>query len=143
MSERESVEHESDPDRPERRWMIPARIRGRIRTSTVALGICFVLTALLYGQVRPDPPGTVSPTPETTAPEDVRTPESVITQTPLSVTPSVEESPDAGTESGESGFSPTESGTVPSEEPTLLPGVPIPPQLRSVIPTQPSAAATS
>lgn len=142
MSERESVEHESDPDRPARRWKIPARIRGRIRTSTVALGICFVLTALFYGQVRPPPPGVVSP-PSTTETEPasdyVETPSSGASQTPTSVDPSAG---DGSTDTTESGSSPTESGSLPSEEPTFLPGVPIPPQLRSVIPTPPSAAAT-
>ena len=141
MSEGQSIEHESDPDQPARRWRIPARIRGRIRTSTVALGICFVLTAFLYGQVRPPSPGTVSP-PSTNEPTSdyVESPDSGESQTTTSAEPSVTESaPDPGAESDSS---PTESGSLPSEEPTFLPGIPIPPQLRSVIPTPPSAAAT-
>ena len=43
---------ETEHPKPQwRQWRIPTKIGGRVRTSTVAFGICFVLTGLLYGQV--------------------------------------------------------------------------------------------
>ncbi len=141
-----SDEHGSAPDRPARKHRIPSRIPGGARTSTVALGICFVLTALLYGQVRPPAPGTVvEPEPAS----DIQPSDETIVPSEISVTPTFEsptptvtgEAPSTGGQTEQTG-SPTSDGST-SQESTFLPGVPVPPQLRSVVPTAPGGTGTS
>lgn len=137
--------HRADADRPVRKHKIPLRIPGGARTSTVALGICFVLTALLYGQVRPPAPGTV---PEPQPASDVQPSIEPVAPSEISVTPTPEspsssvtdEAPSTGSESNQSGTSTNDGPT--SGESTFLPGVPVPPQLRSVVPPVPGATGT-
>ena len=133
------------PDPPTRKHKIPARIPGGARTSTVALGICFVLTALLYSQVRPPPPGVVeepAPTSETQPSAEFVVPSDIsVTSTPETAIPSVTgEMPSTGEESGPSETSTNDEST--SQESTFLPGVPIPPQLRSAVPAAPGATGS-
>ncbi|WP_077041090.1 hypothetical protein [Rhodococcus sp. MTM3W5.2] len=42
-------------DKHERRWSVPKTL-GRARTSTVALSVAFVATAMLHGYLNPEPP---------------------------------------------------------------------------------------
>lgn len=159
------TEENTDADRPTRHWKIPSRLFGRARTSTVALGICFVLTALLYGQVRPEPEGAVNgPTPIDTGQYQNRLPSYV----PESSTPSTSVPPSSSVDSttsqdpsetsgtpeepgqqrepgqqGEPGSSTGESGSATSQVPTYLPGITVPPQLRSLYPQPPTPSAPS
>ncbi len=159
------TEENTETDRWTRHWKIPARIFGRARTSTVALGICFVLTALLYGQVRPEPEGAVNgPTPIDTGqyqnrlPSDV--PESSIPSASIppssSAEPTTSQDPSgtSGTpgepgqqqepgQQREPGSSTGESGSTTSQDPTYLPGLTVPPQLRSLYPQAPAPSAPS
>ncbi|WP_338892940.1 hypothetical protein [Rhodococcus sovatensis] len=146
------TEHDGGTDGTDRRsrsWKIPSRIYGRVRTSTVALGICFVLTALLYNQVRPEPAEVQGPQPVDTSQytgvqpnyQSEYTEPSTTTPPSSTVDPSNTEDPsNTGATPGEPGSSgsstSSESGT---QEPTFLPGVPVPPQLRSLFPSEPSA----
>ena len=161
-------EENTEGGRWTRHWKIPSRIFGRARTSTVALGICFVLTALLYGQVRPEPEGAVTgPTPIDTGQYQNRLPSYV----PESSTPSTSVPPSSSADSttsqdpsdssstpgetgqpgqpgqqrepGEPGSSTGESGSATSQAPTYLPGITVPPQLRSLYPQAPAPSAPS
>lgn len=151
------TEHDSDPDRPRLHWRIPPRIYGRVRTSTVVIGICFVLTALLYDQVR------VVPEPAQTGPQAVDT--SQYTQQPGYRSeysePSTTESPtttdqsttadpsttgtgtEPGGRSGQTGSQTGESGTSTTADPTYLPGMTVPPELRSLFPPAPQEPSTT
>ncbi|MDJ0392057.1 hypothetical protein QMK17_01765 [Rhodococcus sp. G-MC3] len=146
------TEHPADPDRPRRNWKIPTRIYGRVRTSTVLIGICFILTALLYDQVRPLPDTPVTgPTAVDTSQyqTDQRTYQEQYTSVPPTTTdnPSttMEPSGSAGTSgtagtSGEPGTSGESGQSRPStsQDPTYLPGLTVPPQLRSLLPPAPA-----
>ncbi|SNT33012.1 hypothetical protein [Rhodococcoides kyotonense] len=144
---------ESDPDRPRRTWKLPSKMFGRIRTSTVLLGICFVLTGLLYNQLQE---GNDAPTAGPTAVDpslivpgpssEPRYTEESTTTTPVPTTTQPASPSDAsGTPSvapGEPGSTTggTDSSTTP--EPTYLPGLTVPPELRSLLPAPPSATGT-
>lgn len=137
-------------DRPSRSWKIPPRIYGRVRTSTVALGICFVLTALLYNQVRPEPATVQGPQPVDTSqypgvqpnyPSEYNDPTTTLPSSTVDPSNTEDssntEDPSNTGEPGSSGSSTSrESG---AQEPTFLPGVPVPPQLQSLFPSTPSA----
>lgn len=146
------TESDSDPDRPRRNWKIPARIYGRVRTSTVLLGICFVLTALLYDQVRPGPelvqtgPQPIDTSqytqqpayqPEYTEPSTTPTPS---TTEDLTTT---EDPSGTGSTSGEPGSTSGGSGSSTTQDPTYLPGLTVPRELRSLFPPAPQAPSTS
>ncbi|ORI18228.1 hypothetical protein [Rhodococcus sp. 1168] len=159
------TEANTETDRWTRHWKIPSRIFGRARTSTVALGICFVLTALLYGQVRPEPEGAVTgPTPVDTGQYQNRLPSDVPESLPPSSsvppspsgdsTTSQDPSDTSGTpeepgqqrqpgQQREPGSSTGESGSTTSQVPTYLPGITVPPQLRSLYPQAPTTSAPS
>ncbi|KZF12864.1 MAG: hypothetical protein WBD41_15255 [Rhodococcus sp. (in: high G+C Gram-positive bacteria)] len=139
-------------DRPSRSWKIPPRIYGRVRTSTVALGVCFVLTALLYGQVRPEPAAEqVGPQPIDTSQysgdqpnyQSEYTEPSATTPPSSTVDPSGTEDPsNTGATSGEPGFSgESTTGDAGTQDPTYLPGLTVPPELRSLLPSAPRATA--
>lgn len=151
-------EDENNTDQSSRNWKswrIPNRIYGRIRTSTVFFGICFVLTSLLYIQVdqgiRADNPqstegpsavdtgqytGDQSP-PVTTGQSPTETPSTT-------VDPSVTGNP-SGPEgsSGEPGSSTSGTGASTTPDPTYLPGMTVPPALRSLIPPAPQAPSAT
>ncbi len=156
------TEENTDADRPTRHWKIPARLFGRARTSTVALGICFVLTALLYGQVRPEPESAVNgPTPIDTGqyqnrlpidvPESSTPSASVPPSSSVDTTTSQDPSDTSGTpgeqqepgQQGEPGSSTRESGSATTQVPTYLPRLSVPPQLRSLYPQAPAPSAQS
>ncbi len=158
-------EENTEGGRWTRHWKIPSRIFGRARTSTVALGICFVLTALLYGQVRPEPEGAVTgPTPIDTGQYQNRLPslvpesslpsssvppsssgDTTTTQDPSDTSgiPAEPEQQREPGQQGEPGSSTGESGSATSQVPTYLPGITVPPQLRSLYPQAPSPSAPS
>jgi len=138
---------DAQPNRPSRRWPIPARIYGRVRTSTVLIGVCFVLTALLYDQVRPDPevvqtgPQPIDTSQYTQQPT-YRQPytEPSTTQAPSATAPSgTEGESSTGADSVEPESSTGQSGASATQEPTYLPGLTVPPQLRSLLPPAPQA----
>jgi hypothetical protein len=133
-----------------RQWRIPAKIYGRVRTSTVAFGICFVLTGLLYGQVSADiadrnreavqGPVAVSPD-ELNRPSEsqtyVPTPSRLSTTTIPSVTTEPESTPsadDTGTQST--------TTTAPRTTTTAPFGVPLPPAIQSLIPSRPAPTSS-
>jgi hypothetical protein len=133
-----------------RQWRIPAKIYGRVRTSTVAFGICFVLTGLLYGQVSADiadrnreavqGPVAVSPD-ELNRPSEsqtyVPTPSRLSTTTIPSVTTEPESTPsadDTGTQST--------TTTAPPTTTTAPFGVPLPPAIQSLIPSRPAPTSS-
>ncbi|TJZ81393.1 hypothetical protein FCG67_01800 [Rhodococcus oryzae] len=60
-------------DKHERRWSVPKTL-GRARTSTVALSVAFVATAMLHGYLNPDPPKTDEYGPVAPAPSEIRSP---------------------------------------------------------------------
>lgn len=144
------TEHPGGSDRPSRNWKIPTRIYGRVRTSTVLIGICFILTALLYDQVRPEPESAVNgPVAVDTSQyqTDQQTYQQQYTTTvPRSTTvaPSTTDDPtESGGTSAEPGSSSGEPGTSATQDPTFLPGLTVPPELRSLFPQTPSAPARS
>ncbi|MDI9925099.1 MULTISPECIES: hypothetical protein [unclassified Rhodococcus (in: high G+C Gram-positive bacteria)] len=133
------------PRRNWRQWRIPAKINGRVRTSTVAFGICFVLTGLWYGQISAEiaerdseqiqgpvavDPGELTPyiQPQTSEPS--------FTSTTVTPTPTATTDPD-GSDSVDGSGQPATTTTVPPT--TTAPfGVPIPPAIQSLIPSQPA-----
>ncbi|CCQ17029.1 putative RNA polymerase sigma factor [Rhodococcus sp. AW25M09] len=130
------------PRRNWRQWRIPTKIAGRVRTSTVAFGICFVLTGLLYGQVNAEVDrqneeavqGPVAVDPSEGAPTD--SPPS------SSVSATTAPTPTATTEAGQSG-GPDETGqqsvtTAPLTTTTAPFGLPLPPGIQSLIPSPPA-----
>ncbi|MEH6793741.1 MAG: hypothetical protein V7694_06355 [Rhodococcus sp. (in: high G+C Gram-positive bacteria)] len=133
------------PQRNWRQWRIPTKIYGRIRTSTVAFGICFVLTGLLYGQVSEDiarkndesVQGPVAVDPADLAPLTEQP-----TYAPTSSRLSTTTTPTATTDPGQSGSveeSEPQATTTTVPPTTTAPfGVPIPPAIQSLIPTQPA-----
>jgi hypothetical protein len=133
-----------------RQWRIPAKIYGRVRTSTVAFGICFVLTALLYGQVSEDiakrneeavqGPVAVSPD-ELNKPSESQT--YVPTPSRLSTTssPIATTEPEPSTSADDSGTQSTTTTTPPTT--TTAPfGVPLPPAIQSLIPSRPAPTSS-
>jgi hypothetical protein len=133
-----------------RQWRIPAKIYGRVRTSTVAFGICFVLTALLYGQVSEDiakrneeavqGPVAVSPD-ELNKPSESQT--YVPTPSRLSTTssPIATPEPEPSTSADDSGTQSTTTTTPPTT--TTAPfGVPLPPAIQSLIPSRPAPTSS-
>ncbi|MBP1157874.1 hypothetical protein [Rhodococcus sp. PvR099] len=75
-------------NKQERRWSVPKTL-GRARTSTVALSVAFVATAMLHGYLNPEPPkddvigptapvlsDTQSPTPQRSEPSTTTPPPS-------------------------------------------------------------------
>lgn len=147
----------SEPD-PQRRntfrgWRIPATLFGRARTSTVILGICFVLTGLLYNQLQSDNRGVqqgpqpIDPAQYQTTPvepsvsEYSRTPTAVPTPTEDPSTTTVP--PAVGETSGETGAPTSGSNSSTTQDPTFLPGRTIPPELRSLIPPAPPAPSAT
>ncbi|MDV8020633.1 hypothetical protein [Rhodococcus sp. IEGM 1330] len=129
------------PRRTWRQWRIPAKIYGRVRTSTVAFGMCFVLTGLWYGQVSAEitkrneetvqgpvavDPGELVPY----TPSQTYEPSSTTTTTPETSEPEPSGGvDDTGTQS---------TTTAPPTTTTAPFGVPIPPAIQSLIPTQPA-----
>ncbi|SEK19946.1 hypothetical protein [Rhodococcus maanshanensis] len=75
-------------DKHERRWSVPKNLFGRARTSTVALSVGFVATAMLYGYLNPEPSkddmtGPTAPVlSETPSPAPARQEPSTSTSTP-------------------------------------------------------------
>ncbi|OZE74758.1 hypothetical protein CH294_24825 [Rhodococcus sp. 14-2483-1-1] len=137
------------PQRNWRQWRIPAKIYGRVRTSTVAFGICFVLTGLLYGQVSADiaerdkqqieGPVAVDPS-ELTPYNQPQTSEPRYSTTTVSPTPSATVDPEQSGTVEESGQQATTTTVPPT---TTAPfGVPIPPAIQSLIPTQPAPTSS-
>ncbi|MDI9895348.1 MULTISPECIES: hypothetical protein [Nocardiaceae] len=128
-----------------RQWRIPNKIYGRVRTSTVAFGICFVLTGLFYGQVSADiaerdkqmieGPVAVDPS-ELTPYTQPQTSEPRYTTTTVSPTPSATVDPEPSGSVEETGG---QASTTTAPPTTTAPfGVPIPPAIQSLIPTQPA-----
>lgn len=138
------------PRRNWRQWRIPAKINGRVRTSTVAFGICFVLTGLLYGQVSDDirtrneeavqGPVAVDPSELTpTTQPQLRTGNSVTSTTIPTPIGTTDADPTGSVEqSGEQ----ASTTTAPSTTTTVPFGVPIPPAIQSLIPTQPAPTSS-
>ncbi|OZE25557.1 hypothetical protein CH262_11720 [Rhodococcus sp. 05-2255-1e] len=133
-----------------RQWRIPAKIYGRVRTSTVAFGICFVLTALLYGQVSADiaerngeavqGPVAVSPD-ELTQPSESQTYVPTPSRLSTTTTPSTTTEPESSTSADDTGTqSPTT--TAPPTTTTAPFGVPIPPAIQSLIPSRPAPTSS-
>ncbi|MCZ4518734.1 hypothetical protein O4220_09415 [Rhodococcus ruber] len=129
-----------------RQWRIPAKIYGRVRTSTVAFGVCFVLTGLLYGQVSADIAARdAEPVQGPVAvDQDASTPYTQPqTSEPRYSTTTASPTPTATTDAEPSG-SVEQSGeqasttTAPPTTTTAPFGVPIPPAIQSLIPTQPA-----
>ncbi|OZE06196.1 hypothetical protein CH249_24485 [Rhodococcus sp. 05-2255-3B1] len=132
-----------------RQWRIPAKINGRVRTSTVAFGICFVLTGLWYGQVsaeiaerdseRIQGPVAVDPG-ELTPYTQPQTVEPTYSSTTVTPTPTATTDPDGSGSVDESG-QPATTTTLPST--TTAPfGVPLPPVIQSLIPSQPAPTSS-
>ncbi|MDI9931448.1 hypothetical protein QM588_13650 [Rhodococcus sp. IEGM 1354] len=133
-----------------RQWRIPAKIYGRVRTSTVAFGICFVLTGLLYGQVSEDiakrdservqGPVAVSPD-ELIEPSESQT--YVPTPSRLSTTssPSATTEPEPSTSADDTGTQSTTT-TAPPATTTAPFGVPLPPAIQSLIPSRPAPTSS-
>lgn len=132
-----------------RQWRIPAKIYGRVRTSTVAFGICFVLTGLWYGQVSTEIAERDS--------EQIQGPTAV---DPAELTPYTEPQSETSV-SGSSTTTPTPTATTGAEQSgsvdgsgqsattTTVPptttapfGVPIPPAIQSLIPSQPAPTSS-
>ncbi|QII06729.1 hypothetical protein BH93_16455 [Rhodococcoides fascians A25f] len=132
-----------------RQWRIPAKIYGRVRTSTVAFGICFVLTGLLYGQVSADiaardaepVQGPIAVDPDaSTSYNQPQTSEQRYSTTTVSPTPSATVDPEQSGTVEESGQQATTTTVSPT---TTAPfGVPIPPAIQSLIPTQPAPTSS-
>lgn len=146
------TEPESDPDRPSRNWRIPSRIYGRVRTSTVLLGICFVLTALLYDQVRPpaevvqtgpQPIDTSQYTQQQTYQPEYTAPSTTAAPTSTGNTSTTDDPTSEGESSGEPGSSTGGSGSSTTQDPTYLPGLTVPPELRSLFPPAPQAPSAT
>ncbi|MFI8566859.1 hypothetical protein ACIGGF_09910 [Rhodococcus sp. NPDC078407] len=124
-----------------RQWRIPAKIHGRVRTSTVAFGIFFVLTGLWYGQVSNEiaerdseqiqgptavDPGELTPY---TQPQPEPSLSGTSTTTPTPVPTTVEEQPSDAVEG-------TGAQSTTTAPPTTTFGLPLPPGIQSLIPTQ-------
>lgn len=138
---------ETERPRPAwRQWRIPNRIYGRVRTSTVALGICFVLTGLLYGQLNADVTarnqesveGPTAVDPAQTVPTDRQQtyePTYSVTSTPVPTSTSTTDTEQTGTveESGQQ--APTSTVAPTTTEPF---DVTLPPAIQSLIPSQPA-----
>ncbi|OZD09109.1 hypothetical protein CH275_02315 [Rhodococcus sp. 06-235-1A] len=137
------------PRRNWRQWRIPNKIYGRVRTSTVAFGICFVLTGLWYGQVSAEiaerdseqiqgpvavDPGQLTPY---TQPQTFEPTYSSTTATP---TPTATTDPDGSGSVEQSG---QQASTTTASPTTTAPfGVPLPPVIQSLIPTQPAPTSS-
>ncbi|WP_037160980.1 hypothetical protein [Rhodococcoides fascians] len=133
-----------------RSWRIPNRIRG-VRTSTLFFGVCFVLTGLLYVQVdevvtaqREDVQGPTAVDPgsyPTQAPQQTYQPTYTSTPSPTTtVDPSATDEQSGAPEvSGDPGSPTGQTGTSATQDPTYLPGLTVPPQLRSLLPPAPQA----
>ncbi|OZC70369.1 hypothetical protein CH251_17705 [Rhodococcus sp. 06-462-5] len=136
------------PQRSWRQWRIPAKIYGRVRTSTVAFGICFVLTGLWYGQVSAEiaerdseqVQGPVAVDPGQLTPyTQPQTSEPTYSSTTVTPTPTATTDPDGSGSVDESGQPATT--TLPST--TTAPfGVPLPPVIQSLIPSQPAPTSS-
>ncbi|MGB2722234.1 MAG: hypothetical protein WBF80_02910 [Rhodococcus sp. (in: high G+C Gram-positive bacteria)] len=138
---------ETEHPKPQwRQWRIPTKIGGRVRTSTVAFGICFVLTGLLYGQVSAEVdaqnreavqgPTAVDPAELTpyTEPQTTQPSSSVTSTTAPTPTATTEPEQSGGVVDG-TGQQPTTTAPAATTAPF---GVPIPPAIQSLIPTQPA-----
>ncbi|OAK56658.1 hypothetical protein [Rhodococcoides kyotonense] len=137
-----------------RAWRPPAKLFGRIRTSTAILSLCFVLTGLLYNQLQEGndapaagptavDPGLVSPGPS--AQQEYT--EQYTTTTPPAPTTTVSPTPtDVPTTTsgvpGAPGTGTSDTGTSTTTAPTYLPGLTVPPELRSLLPAPPTATGT-
>ncbi|MBY4210642.1 hypothetical protein HQO27_12950 [Rhodococcus fascians] len=137
------------PQRNWRRWRIPTKIYGRVRTSTVAFGICFVLTGLLYGQLSEEKaeinrqsvqgPVAVSPD-EFTQPDESQTYVPTPSRSSTTTTPSATTEPESSTSAEDTG---TQSATTVPPTTTTAPfGVPIPPAIQSLIPSRPAPTSS-
>ncbi|MFY2787074.1 hypothetical protein [Rhodococcus sp. MALMAid1271] len=136
------------PRRTWRQWRIPATIGGRVRTSTVAFGICFALTAMLYAQVSAElkaqneeavqGPVAVDPNAPTpyTSPQNQTTPSATSS---VSSTPTATGAAEQPT--GVAGTGQQPSTTTPPT--TTAPfGLPIPPAIQSLVPSQPAPTSS-
>ncbi|WP_206497951.1 hypothetical protein [Rhodococcus sp. KRD175] len=132
-----------------RQWRIPAKIYGRVRTSTVAFGICFVLTALLYGQVSADIAernGEAVQGPVAVSPDELTQPSESQTYVPTpsrlsTTTPSTTTDPESSTSADDTGTQSTTT-TAPPTTTTAPFGVPIPPAIQSLIPSRPAPTSS-
>lgn len=133
------------PKRNWRQWRIPARIGGRVRTSTVAFGVCFVLTGLLYGQVNAEVdkinreavqgPVAVDPSEVTPYTSPRSQPSSSVSSTTTPTPTATTDAEQPGGVVDGTGQQPTT--TAPAATTTPF-GLPLPPGIQSLIPTQPA-----
>lgn len=133
-----------------RQWRIPNKIYGRVRTSTVAFGICFVLTGLLYGQLSAEKaeldrqtvqgPVAVSPD-EFTEPSESQTYVPTPSRLSTTTTPSTTTEPESSTSADDTGTQSTTT-TAPPTTTTAPFGVPIPPAIQSLIPSRPAPTSS-
>ncbi|WP_128645223.1 hypothetical protein [Rhodococcus sp. BS-15] len=138
---------ETEHPKPQwRQWRIPTKIGGRVRTSTVAFGICFVLTGLLYGQVSAEVDAQNREAVQGPTAVDPRRTDAVhrAADDPAEQLGHVHHSADATatTEPEQSGGVVDGTGqqpttTAPAATTTPF-GLPLPPGIQSLIPTQPA-----
>lgn len=153
-----SDEKESDKSKAVPTWSlrslrIPPRLFGHARTSTVLFGICFVLTGLLYNQLsaanqgEQNGPTAIDPSQFQTDPSQFQTGPSqndprTYNPTSTSLMPTTPPPTSTGN-SGDASATPDSSTggieTSPSLVPTFVPGLTVPPDLRSLFPPAPAA----
>ncbi|MEK8072116.1 hypothetical protein [Rhodococcoides navarretei] len=133
------------PQRNWRQWRIPAKINGRVRTSTLAFGIFFVLTGLWYGQVSAEiaeRDGEQIQGPTAPDPADLTPYTEPQSETGVSGTSTATSTPAATTETEQPSGVVDDTGQQPTS--TAAPittttfGLPLPPGIQSLIPTQPA-----
>ncbi|WP_051636994.1 hypothetical protein [Rhodococcus sp. UNC363MFTsu5.1] len=111
-------------DKHERRWSVPKNLFGRARTSTVALSVGFVATAMLYGYLNPEPPKADEFGPVATVPSAPKSP------APARQEPSTSTPPPSSTTTT-TGATPTTTAqqpvtTTPAPAVVLPPWLPVP-----------------
>ncbi|MGW6377107.1 hypothetical protein ACWFRB_13705 [Rhodococcus sp. NPDC055112] len=104
----------------ERRWSVPKTLFGRARTSTVALSVAFVATAMLHGYLNPEPTDTEKSGPAVPVPSENQSP------------PSKRSEPSTSTPPPSSSTTTSATPTTTAQEPvttTPQPAVVLPPWL--------------
>jgi hypothetical protein len=108
-------------DKHERRWSVPKTL-GRARTSTVALSVAFVATAMLHGYVNPEQPKDDEYGPVAPAPSEIQSPTPKRSE-PSTATPP----PSSSTTSATPTSAPQEAvTTTPAPAVVLPPWLPVP-----------------
>ncbi|MFD4266278.1 hypothetical protein [Rhodococcus sp. NPDC058481] len=135
----EHEEHET-PGKHERRWVLPEKLFGRARTSTVILGVAFLATLLLYGYLNQDPENTetgqVAPVPTTP-----RSPE--YTEPTTSTPPTTSAVPSTTAEATTTTPSPTTPPAIVLPPWVSVPsGMELPPGVVTATPEAPTSAPT-